>query len=85
MLNQTDHIASYESIEGYIAARAFSEGVRRSVADTGKADRGGLKKAFESMSDYNMGGIRVNLKAKKYESVRVIDLVTITPDGKVLR
>ena len=85
VLNQTDHIASYESIEGYIAARAFSEGVRRSVADTGKADRGGLKKAFESMSDYNMGGFRVNLKAKKYDSVRVIDLVTITPDGKVLR
>ena len=85
VLNQTDQIASYESVEGYIAAHAFAEGVRRSVADSGKADRIGLQKAFESMSDYNMGGFRVNLKAKKYESVRVIDLVTITADGKVLR
>ena len=85
VLNQTDQTASYESIEGYIAARAFCEGVRRSVADSGKTDRSGLKKAFESMNDYNVGGFRVNLKAKKYESVRVIDLVTITPDGKVVR
>ena len=85
LLNQTDQIASYESIEGYIAARAFAEGVRRSVADTGKADRNGLQKAFETMSNYNMGGFHLNLKAKKYESVRVIDLVAITPDGKVLR
>lgn len=84
-VNQTDQIASYESIEGYIAARAFVEGVRRSVADTGKTDRRGLQKAFESMTDYNMGGFHVNLKAKKYESVRVVDLVTITPDGRVLR
>ena len=84
-VNQTDQIASYESIEGYIAARAFVEGVRRSVADTGKADRRGLQKAFESMTDYNMGGFHINLKAKKYESVRVVDLVTITPDGRVLR
>ena len=84
-VNQTDQIASYESIEGYIAARAFVEGVRRSVADTGKTDRRGLQKAFESMTDYNMGGFHINLKAKKYESVRVVDLVTITPDGRVLR
>jgi branched-chain amino acid transport system substrate-binding protein len=84
-INQTDQTASYESVEGYIAARAFAEGIRRSMADSGKADRSGLQKAFESMTDYNMGGFHLNLRAKKYESVRVIDLVTITPDGKVLR
>ena len=85
MVSQTDQSASYESVEGFIAARAFAEGVRRCVADTGKADRSGLQKAFESMTDYNMGGFRLNLKAKKYESVRAIDLVTITSDGKVVR
>lgn len=85
VVNQSDQTASYESVEGYIAARAFAEGVRRSVADSGKADRIGLQKAFESMTDYNMAGFHVNLKAKKYESVRVIDLVTILPDGKVVR
>lgn len=85
VLNQTDQTPSYESVEGYIAARTFSEGVRRSVSGGGKPDRAGLQKAFESMTDYDVGGFRVNLRAKKYESVRAIDLVTITPDGKVVR
>lgn len=84
-LNQTDQIPSYESVEGFVAARAFSEGVRRSAAGGGRPDRAGLQKAFESMTDYDMSGFRVNLRAKKYESVRAVDLVTITPDGKVVR
>jgi len=83
-LNQTDQNPSYESVEGYIAARTFAEGVRRSAA-AGKVDRAGLQKAFESVTDYDVGGYRVNLRAKKYESVRLVDLVTITPDGKVVR
>jgi branched-chain amino acid transport system substrate-binding protein len=84
VLNQTDQNPSYESVEGYIAARTFAEGVRRSAAG-GKVDRAALQKAFESVTDYDVGGFRVNLRAKKYESVRLVDLVTITPDGKVVR
>ncbi|MES2509660.1 MAG: ABC transporter substrate-binding protein [Pseudomonadota bacterium] len=85
VLNQTDQTPSYESVEGYVAARAFAEGVRRSASGNGKPDRAGLQKAFEAMTDHDMSGFRVNLRAKKYESVRAIDLVTITPDGKVVR
>ena len=85
VLNQTDQAPSYESVEGYIAARAFAEGVRRSLAGGGKADRAGLQKAFESMSDVDIGGFRVNLRAKKYASVRAVDLVTITADGRIVR
>ena len=84
VLNRTDQIPSYESMEGYAAARAFAEGVRRS-AQTGKPDRAGLQKAFESMTDFDMNGLRINLRPKKYESVRLVDLVTITPEGKVVR
>ena len=84
-LNQTDQAPSYESVEGYIAARSFAEGVRRSISVGGKPDRAGLQKAFNSMTDYDVGGFRVNLRAKKYESVRAIDLVSITPDGKIVR
>jgi branched-chain amino acid transport system substrate-binding protein len=85
VLNQTDQTPSYESLEGYVAARAFAEGVRRAASGSGKPDRAGLQKAFESMTDFDMSGFRVNLRAKKYESVRAVDLVKITPDGKVLR
>lgn len=84
-LNQTDQSPSYESVEGYIAARSFAEGVQRSIAAGGKPDRAGLQKAFNSMTDFNMGGFRVNLRPKKYESVRAIDLVSITPEGKIIR
>ncbi|WP_372826367.1 ABC transporter substrate-binding protein [Polaromonas sp.] len=83
-LNQTEQNPSYESVEGYIAARTFAEGVRRGAAG-GKVDRAALQKAFESVTDYNVGGFRVDLRAKKYEAVRLVDLVTITPDGKVVR
>ena len=84
-VNSTDQTPSYESVEGYIAARTFAEGVRRSAAGGGKTNRAGLQKAFESITDYDVGGFRVNLRAKKYESVRLVDLVTIMPDGKVVR
>lgn len=84
-LNQTDQSPSYESIEGYIAARSFAEGVRRSIAAGGKPDRAGLQKAFNSMTDYSLGGFHINLRPKKYESVRAIDLISITPDGKIIR
>ena len=85
ILNQTDQAPSYESVEGYIAARSFTEGVRRSLAAGGKPDRAGLQKAFASMLDYDVGGFRINLRPRKYESVRAIDLISITPDGKVVR
>jgi ABC-type branched-subunit amino acid transport system substrate-binding protein len=85
VLGETDQAPSYESVEGYIAARSFAEGVRRSVAGGGKPDRAGLQKAFESMTDYDLGGYRLNLRPKKYESIRAIELVSITPDGKIVR
>lgn len=85
VLGETDQAPSYESVEGYIAARSFAEGVRRSVASGGKPDRAGLQKAFETMKDYDLGGFRINLRAKKYESIRVIELVSIMADGKIVR
>ncbi len=85
ILNATDQTPSYESVEGYVAARAFAEGVRRAASGSGKPDKAGLQKAFESMTDFDMSGFRVNLRPKKYESVRAVDLVTITSDGKVVR
>lgn len=51
----------------------------------GKPDRATLQKAFSAMIDYDIGGFRVNLWPKKYESVRAIDRVSITPDGKIVR
>jgi hypothetical protein len=41
--------------------------------------------AMASMTDYDVGGFRINLRAGVRDSVRAIDLVTITPDGTIVR
>jgi len=81
-IDNSDQSPSYESLEGYIAAKTLSEAVRRA----GKGwDKAGLQRAMASMTDYDVGGFRINLRAGVRDSVRAIDLVTITADGKIVR
>ncbi len=82
VIDASDQTASYESLEGYIAAKTFAEAVKRAGRNT---DRAGLQKAMTSMTNYDAGGFRINLRAAVRDAVRAIDLVTITPDGKVVR
>jgi ABC-type branched-subunit amino acid transport system substrate-binding protein len=81
-LENTDQSPSYESLEGYIAAKALAEGVRR--AGRG-ADRSRLQTAFAGMTDWDIGGFRINLRPGIRDAVRSIDLVTIRADGRVVR
>ena len=67
VLNQTDQAPSYESVTGYLAARAFAEGVRRATSGCSKPDRAGLQKAFESVTDVSISGFRINPRHQKYE------------------
>jgi branched-chain amino acid transport system substrate-binding protein len=81
-IDNSDQTPSYESLEGFIAAKALAEAVRRA----GKgADKAGLQRAMGTMNDYDVGGFRINLRAGIRDSVRAIDLVSITPDGKIVR
>jgi ABC-type branched-subunit amino acid transport system substrate-binding protein len=81
-IDNSDQSPSYESLEGFIAAKTLAEAVRRA----GKgADKAGLQRAMATMTDYDVGGFRINLRAGVRDSVRAIDLVTITPDGKIVR
>jgi branched-chain amino acid transport system substrate-binding protein len=81
-IETSDQTASYESLEGFIAAKTFAEAVRRA----GKGfDAASLQKTLASMTDYDVGGFRVNLRAGVRDAVRSIDLVTVTPDGRVIR
>jgi len=81
-VDNSDQTPSYESLEGYIAAKTLAEAVRRAGKNWDKA---GLQKTMTSMNDYDVGGFRINLRAGVRDSVRAIDLVTITPDGKIVR
>jgi branched-chain amino acid transport system substrate-binding protein len=69
-------------LEGFIAAKTFAEAVRRA----GKGfDSAALQKTLAGMTDYDVGGFRVNLRAGVRDTARIIDLVTVTADGRVLR
>lgn len=81
-IDETDLVPSYESLEGFIAAKALAESLRR-AGRTG--DRAALSKAMTSVTDYDVGGFRVNLRPGIRDSSRPIDLVTITADGRVIR
>jgi branched-chain amino acid transport system substrate-binding protein len=82
-IETSDQSPTYESLEGFIAAKTFAEAVRRAG---GKGfDSAALQKTLAGMTDYDVGGFRVNLRAGVRDAVRSIDLVTVTSDGKVLR
>ncbi|WP_323740855.1 ABC transporter substrate-binding protein [Caenimonas koreensis] len=81
-IDTSDQTPSYESLEGFIAAKTLAEAVRRA----GKgADRATMQRTMASMTDFDIGGFRINLRPGLRDSIRAIDLVTITPDGKVVR
>lgn len=81
-IDTSDQTPSYESLEGFIAAKTLIEGVRRA---NGKTDAATLQKTMAGMTDYDVGGFRINLRGGVRDVARSIDLVTITADGKVVR
>ena len=74
--------ANYSSIEGYVAAKVLSEGLRRGGASVGPA---GLVTALESMRDVNLGGFYVDFSPTKHSGSRFVDLTILTADGRVRR
>lgn len=81
-IETSDQSPSYESLEGFIAAKAMSESVRRAGKNFDKAK---LQAVMTAMTDYDVGGFRINLRAGVRDSVRAIDLISITADGKEIR
>jgi branched-chain amino acid transport system substrate-binding protein len=81
-MDTSDQTPSYENLEGYIAAKTLAEAMRRAGPT---ADTAALQKAMASMTDYDVGGFRINLRAGVRDAIRSIDLVTLTADGKVVR
>jgi len=81
-VENSDQSPSYEGMEGYIAAKTLSEAMRRAGRN---ADKAAMQRAMATLTDYDVGGFRINTRAGVRDSVRSIDLVTITADGKIVR
>lgn len=75
-------LPNYSSMEGYVAAKVFAEGLRRA----GRAvTREGLVAALESMSRLDLGGFAVGFSPTRHAGSSYVDLTVLTEDGKVRR
>ncbi|MET0209088.1 MAG: ABC transporter substrate-binding protein [Burkholderiaceae bacterium] len=72
---------NYTAIEGYIAAKVISEGIRRMARPT----REGLVAALESMQNFNTGGFNVNFRPAKHVGSTFVEVSMLTGDGRVKR
>ncbi|OUL99108.1 ABC transporter substrate-binding protein [Variovorax sp. JS1663] len=81
-IDNSDQTASYEGLEGFIAAKAVGEAIRRAGRAFTPAT---LQRVMAGMTDYDVGGFRINLRPGLRDPQRTIDLISITADGRVLR
>jgi branched-chain amino acid transport system substrate-binding protein len=66
-------------LEGYIAARVYTEALRRISRDPSRAR---LKKSLEALDDVNLGGFRVHFADDRVAS-KLVELSLIDSQGKV--
>lgn len=65
---------SYTALEGYLAARSFSEGLRRAGREL---NRERLISALESLGDWDAGGLRLAFSARNRSGLNFVDLTVI--------
>jgi branched-chain amino acid transport system substrate-binding protein len=71
--------ANFSSMEGYLAAKVFAEGLRRG----GKATRDGLISGLESINDQSFGGFTVSFSPTNHVASKFVELSMLTGDGRV--
>jgi branched-chain amino acid transport system substrate-binding protein len=73
---------NYSSIEGFVAAKTFSEAAKRM---SGAPSAEALIASLESLREHNLGGFFVDFNSTKHMGSRFVDLTILTSDGKVRR
>lgn len=71
---------NYSSMEGYLAARLFTEGLKRASKPT----REGLVAGLESLGETAFGGFQVSLSPTRHVASRFVELSMLKGDGRVL-
>ena len=73
---------NYSSMEGYLAAKVFTEGLRRAGRNP---SRDALINALESIQRADFGGFNVDFSSRDHVASRFVDLSMLTGDGRVRR
>ncbi|MBT9464319.1 ABC transporter substrate-binding protein [Hydrogenophaga sp.] len=73
---------NYSGMEGFVAAKVFTEGVRRA----GRAlTREGFINAVQGMQNVNLGGFPLDFGPTKHTGSRFVELTLLTEDGRIRR
>jgi branched-chain amino acid transport system substrate-binding protein len=75
-----DARVNYSSMEGYLAAKLFTEGLRRGTSAT----RDGLMRGVESIGQQSFGGFNVNLSAANHVASKFVEISMLSGDGRVI-
>ncbi len=73
---------NYSSIEGYVAARVFAEGLRRAGRTL---TRDAVVTALEGLQRLDLGGFAISFGPGRHAGSSFVDLTVLTEDGKVRR
>lgn len=76
------HQPNYSGMEGYVAARVFTEGLKRAGRP---ATRDGFITAMEGMQRLDLGGFHVGFGPRNHVGSAYVDLTMLTEDGRVRR
>lgn len=71
---------TFSSMEGYLAAKMFTEGLRRG----GAATREALVHGLESIGTQSFGGFNVNLSASSHVASKFVEISMLTANGKII-
>ncbi len=82
MLRAGNKELTFTTIEGFIAAKVFVEGLRRAGRDL---TRERLIAALEKMNDVDIGGFYVGFTPTNHNASKFVDLTIIGRSGKFLR
>ena len=73
--------ANFSSMEGYLAAKVVTEGLKRAGNRIGS--REALIQGIESIGNQSLGGFQVNFSASNHVASNFVELSMLTGDGRV--
>ena len=74
--------ANYSSLEGYLAARVFTEGLRQALAG-GRLSHDSFITGLESLGTQVISGFPVSFSASDHTASHFVEMSMLTGDGRV--
>ncbi len=75
--------ANYSSMEGYVAARIFTEGLRQAANGNGKITRDSLITGLEGLGSQAISGFQVSYGTADHAASHFVEMSMLTGDGGV--